>query len=185
MSPNHILDLYESLGSTQYAGEPVTQLEHAAQCGALAAAANASPPVQLAAWLHDIGHLICNLPGTPTKSGVDDQHEHEGANRLKVYWGDAVAEPVRLHVQAKRFLVSTHSHYRKQLSEDSVRSLALQGGLMSSTEMRMFQQLPYHADALRIRIWDDLAKSPDESTAQSNPMYLHQLKELMGLVGRL
>lgn len=154
----NLLALYRERGALSYQGEGVSQLQHAWQCGQLARQAGASEPLQLASWLHDVGHLLAGLDGTPTLRGVDDQHETLGANLLEALFGPAVAEPVRLHVQAKRYLVAAHPGYRDKLSIDSVRSLALQGGAMGAHEAAAFCAMPYAQDAQRLRAWDDQAK---------------------------
>lgn len=155
---NTLLALYEQGGDRVYAGESVTQLMHAWQCGRLAEKSGASASLQLASWLHDVGHLWVNLEGTPTLQGQDDGHEHIGAEVLLPVFGPAVAEPVRLHVQAKRYLVSTRETYARKLSPDSVRSLHLQGGPMALHECASFEAEPFFADAVKLRVWDDLAK---------------------------
>lgn len=156
---NSILKLYRQGGDRMYAGEPVTQLVHAWQCGRLAEKSGASASLQLASWLHDVGHLWVNAEGTPTLRGEDDAHEHVGASLLAPVFGKAVAEPVRLHVQAKRYLVTTRQSYARKLSPDSVRSFHLQGGPMSETECALFEAEPYFTDALKLRVWDDLGKN--------------------------
>jgi phosphonate degradation associated HDIG domain protein len=153
-----ILDLYRYGGDRLYAGEPVTQLEHAWQCGRLAEKSGANAALQLASWLHDLGHLWVNSPGTPTLRGEDDLHEAVAADILAPLFGSAVAEPVRLHVQAKRYLVTTNRAYAAKLSQDSTRSLGLQGGVMSAQECASFEAQPYFKDALKLRVWDDLGK---------------------------
>ena len=155
---NSILALYQQGGDLVYAGEPVTQLMHAWQCGRLAEKSGASVALQLASWLHDVGHLWVNLEGTPTLRGQNDAHEKIGAEVLLPVFGPAVSEPVRLHVQAKRYLVSTRESYARKLSPDSVRSLQLQGGLMATDECAAFEAEPFFADAVKLRVWDDLAK---------------------------
>ena len=67
-------------------------------------------------------------------------------------------EPVRLHVAAKRYLVTAEPTYAARLSPASVHTLRLQGGPMSASECAAFRQLPHAEDALRLRCWDDLAK---------------------------
>jgi predicted HD phosphohydrolase len=141
-----------------YAGEPVTQLEHAWQCGRLAEKSGASAPLQLASWLHDVGHLLVNGEGTPTLRGEDDAHELVGARLLLPLFGPAVSEPVRLHVLAKRYLVTTRESYSKKLSPDSVRSLEIQGGLMTAPACTNFEMQTFFSDALKLRVWDDLGK---------------------------
>jgi gamma-butyrobetaine dioxygenase len=69
-----------------------------------------------------------------------------------------VAEPVRLHVAAKRYLCAIEPEYRGALSAASIRTLDAQGGPFSQAEAGAFQALPHARDALRLRRWDDAAK---------------------------
>jgi predicted HD phosphohydrolase len=110
-----IADLYQEKGDLQYHGENVTQLVHAWQCGQLAKQQGASPELQMAAWLHDIGHLLTGQAGTPTVVGIDDQHQVLGSHYLAQKLPPAVVQPVALHVLAKRYLVSTNRDYQAQL----------------------------------------------------------------------
>lgn len=146
--------------SLRYSGEPVTQWEHALQTAALALQAGASAHLATAALLHDVGHLAAAdaAMGTPTLQEIDDRHEHCGAHLLGELFGEAVTAPIRLHVIAKRYLVTTTPGYGDRLSDDSRRSLALQGGPMNPTEVDAFRKQRYADDALRLRCWDDLAK---------------------------
>ncbi len=178
-SAEHIVFLYQKCGSMQYAGEPVSQIEHAWQCARHAARAGASKALQLSAWLHDVGHLIVGLEGSPTVDGVNDEHETIGAQVLSTIWGEQVAQPVRLHVMAKRFLVTTKPEYRKKLSDDSIRSLALQGGLMNPLEIDAFQKNPYSKEAILIRVWDDQSKAADRPNQLDLNQQLVALRELM------
>ena len=159
MRSDDIVALYAERGHIAYEGEGITQLQHAWQCGLLASHAGAAPALQLAAWLHDLGHLMSDLEGSPTLRGIDDGHEFKAAQALAVAFGPAVAEPVALHVLAKRCLVTLQPSYRDKLSPDSIRSLALQGGPMPADEAQAFVQLPAGRDALRLRTWDDTAKN--------------------------
>jgi len=156
-----VIDLYELKGQLQYHGEAVTQIEHAWQCGQLAKSHGVSPELQLAAWLHDIGHLLSKLDGSPTLFGKDDRHEIIGSKYLSSIFPDAVSKPIELHVDAKRFLVSTEPVYRDQLSLDSIRSLELQGGIMTMDECHHFLSKPYAAESIQLRRWDDLGKESD------------------------
>lgn len=143
----------------RYAGESVTQWEHALQTAALAVQAQASSALVAAALFHDLGHLVdAEVDATPTLAGHDDRHELVAARRLAPVFGPAVSEPVRLHVEAKRYLVATTPGYFGRLSADSVRSLALQGGPMDAAECAAFRLQPHATDALALRCWDELAK---------------------------
>lgn len=157
-SAQDLIELLHQRGDLAYDGEGISQMEHAWQCGQLARNAGATPALQLASWLHDIGHLMSSLQGTPSLNGFDDVHETVGAGVLLSLWGPDVAEPVRLHVQAKRYLVSTAPAYLEKLSPDSLRSLALQGGPMSKHECADFKSTRFAKDAQRLRAWDDLGK---------------------------
>ena len=155
---NEMLTLYVEKGGRAY-GERVTQTAHALQSAALAEAEGAAASLVAAALLHDIGHLL-----TKQADGIDDRHEHIAAGYLAKRFGPAVSEPVRLHVDAKRWLCACEPGYAAMLSSASVRSLALQGGAFSPEEAAAFLARPYAAEAIRLRRWDDLAKRPDVVT---------------------
>lgn len=163
-SVDQCLQILRDRGHSEYGGESVTQLEHGLQCALLAEQEGASHTLVSAALLHDIGHMLHNLPDDAPDSGVDDVHEELGYRYLKKIFGDAVAEPVRLHVPAKRYLCATEEGYLEQLSEPSVLSLKLQGGPMSAEEVAEFEKNPHVKDAVRLRRWDDEAKIPDLPT---------------------
>lgn len=176
-----ILALYRERGAIAYDGEGVTQLQHAWQCGRLALEAGAAPALQLAAWCHDLGHLMTGLPGSPTTEGIDDRHEMLGSRALGAVFGIAVAAPVALHVAAKRYLVTTQPHYRGTLSPDSLRSLALQGGPMTKEEVSRFESARFADDAQALRRWDDLGKQPAFGPHSADHA-LEQLADLMRAV---
>jgi phosphonate degradation associated HDIG domain protein len=157
----YLADLFQEKGDLHYEGEGVTQLAHAWQCGLLAKAEGASSELQLAAWLHDIGHLLSEKEGSPSTYGHDDRHEYVGGNYLLSIFSEEVSQPVLMHVLAKRYLVTTCSDYCEALSADSIRSLELQGGTMSKNECSQFIALPFAKDAVSLRRWDDLAKNTD------------------------
>jgi phosphonate degradation associated HDIG domain protein len=143
---------------------PIDQLEHALQCAALAEADGAEPTLVAAALLHDIGHLLHDLGDSPAARGIDDRHELRGREWLGRWFGEAVTEPVRFHVNAKRYLTATDPGYFATLSASSVRSLELQGGAFSPELAAGFIGLPYAPSAVRLRRWDEAAKLPGKST---------------------
>src|SRR5690606_32429175 len=142
-TPHEIVHLYARQGRLRYAGEPVTQLQPAWQCPQLPARAGAGPALRVAGWPRPLGPSYADDPRTPTLAGVDDRHERMGAAALRPLCGDAVAAPVALHVDAKRYLVGARPGYFARLSEESVRSLALQGGPMADEERARFESLPF------------------------------------------
>ena len=139
-------------------GEGVSQLEHALQCAACAERDGASPALITATLLHDIGHLVHDLPQDIADQGIDTQHESLGSAWLSRHFGQDVTEPVRLHVAAKRYLASTREGYFELLSPASVQSLHLQGGLMTTEGCARFAEERYAEDAVKLRQWDDEGK---------------------------
>ncbi|GAB3626590.1 phosphohydrolase [Pandoraea terrae] len=158
LSLQDIRTLFDEFGGLAYTGEPVTQLAHALQSGALAEAEGASDALVAASFLHDLGHLLNRHGETPTARGIDDLHQYFALPFLRPVFDDAVLEPIRLHVDAKRCLCAVDAEYYGKLSADSVRSLALQGGVFSREAADEFLARPYAEDALRLRRWDDKAK---------------------------
>jgi phosphonate degradation associated HDIG domain protein len=153
-----LIGLYRQKGGRAYEGEAVTQLEHALQSAYLAERAAAPPALVCAALLHDAGHLLNDQGDTPTLRGVDDLHQYVALPFLRALFPESVLGPIRLHVDAKRYLCATRSGYRDALSADSKRSLALQGGVFGREEAARFIAQPHAADAVKVRLWDDAAK---------------------------
>ncbi|MDQ2942678.1 MAG: HD domain-containing protein [Candidatus Dormibacteraeota bacterium] len=159
-----ICALYELHGSRMYSGEPVTQLEHALQSAALAEATGADAELITAALLHDLGHLLNDQGDTPTARGIDDAHQYFALPFLRGLFDDQVLEPIRLHVDAKRYLCATRPAYHDALSADSKRSLALQGGTFSAADAAVFIARPGAERAVELRLWDDAAKLAGQPT---------------------
>jgi len=160
MTLNEIEVLFERRGGEQYSGEPVTQLEHALQCAALAEAEGADDALVTAALLHHIGHLIQDFGATPTLRGIDDLHQYAALPFLRGLFAERVLGAIGAHVDAKRYLCAVRPGYLEALSADSQRSLALQGGVFDAAQAATFIGREGAVDAVRVRVWDDLAKSP-------------------------
>jgi len=158
---DEILDAFKQRGAGRYGEEGVTQIEHALQSAQLAVRANSEDRLVAAALLHDIGHILGQeqLPDD-CRENLDDKHESKGYQFLLDHFGSAVADPVRLHVVAKRYLCTKNPNYVAKLSPTSLKSYHDQGGAMSPEEMQQFEAEPCHKEALRLRHWDDAAKDP-------------------------
>ena len=168
--------LFRDHGSIAYSGEAVTQLEHALQSAQLAERAGAGDALVTAAFLHDLGHLL-NLQGdSPTERGIDDQHQYFAIPFIRPLFPPAVVEAIRLHVDAKRALCALEPEYYEALSEDSKRSLTLQGGIFTRAETEAFLAKPFAESAMRVRRWDDAAKV---AGAQTPP-----LAHYLGIIAR-
>jgi gamma-butyrobetaine dioxygenase len=180
-------ELFAGPGARDYLGEPVTIGEHMLQAGALAEAAGTEAALVAAALLHDIGHLLGEKadgppggPGgwSPAESTAEGRHGEAGARWLSRWFGEAVTEPVRLHVAAKRYLCAVDAGYFGLLSAESVRTLSVQGGPMTAAEVAAFESLPHAQDAVAVRRWDDQAKDP----AVTPPRFTHFATLLAALV---
>jgi phosphonate degradation associated HDIG domain protein len=177
LSIDDIQTLFDQHGHEQYTGEPVTQLEHALQAALLAEQNGANDELITAALLHDIGHLIQTNNSSefrstehngktlsPTQLGIDDVHQYAAIPFLRGLFSNRVLGAIQMHVDAKRYLCATRPDYFAKLSTDSVRSLAMQGGIFSSSEAAEFIQKEGADQAVQLRVWDDLAKTKDLST---------------------
>ena len=152
-----IVAAFDRRGRESY-GEGVTQLEHALQTAWLAERAGAPPALITAALLHDVGHMLHALPEDIAERGIDARHESIGSAWLSRHFGPEVSEPVRLHVEAKRYLAAAEPGYFDRLSEASKLSLRLQGGPHEPEARRRFLGQRHAEAALKVRRWDDEAK---------------------------
>lgn len=170
LSLDEIERLFAAKGDRMYSGEPVTQLQHALQSARLAEQNGASDALVVAAFLHDLGHMVNDQGDTPTLRGIDDRHEYVAVPFLHGLFDAAVLQPIRLHVEAKRYLCArgdgrmNGAAYWAALSADSKRSLELQGGIFTDAEAHAFIAQLHAESAVRLRLWDDLAKVPDAPT---------------------
>ena len=163
-----IKQLFARYGAAQYSGEPVTQLEHALQTAHFAEQSGAGDELVTACLLHDLGHLL-NEPvrdsnDTPTLHGIDDTHQYYALPFLRGLLPAAVLDAIGLHVDAKRYLCFANDSYHARLSDDSKRSLLLQGGVFDACAATAFLARPGARDAVLVRQWDDLAKQADLRT---------------------
>ncbi len=156
---DELVDLYRGESARTRYDESVTEHEHALQAAALADGQGAGDELVAAALLHDVGHLLLrDHRPIDDDLDVDLRHEQAGADALDELFGPDVAEPVRLHVAAKRYLCAVEPDYHDRLSPASVRSLAVQGGVMSPDEVAAFEAGDHADGAVRLRRWDEEAK---------------------------
>ena len=134
-------------------GERVTILDHVLQSAALAAADDAGDEMVLACLLHDLGHIL----GQAGEWGLAD-HAEVAARALQPLLSPAVVEPIRGHVQAKRYRVTVDPAYHNHLSAASKMSLTEQGGPLSPDEADAFAADVFAAEAMRLRGYDDDGK---------------------------
>ena len=159
---DEIIEIFRVKGGEDYAGEEITQLEHACQAAQLAEQQGFDDEVILAALLHDLGHLLSEDEEDDMDGfGVKD-HEAVGANFLKEKgFSEKVTTLVNSHVAAKRYLCFANKRYFENLSEASKMTLAFQGGPMTEAEAKAFEQNPLKNLIIRMRTWDEEAKLTD------------------------
>lgn len=158
---NNVFSLYQKFGDKGYIGEDITQLEHAMQAALLAEKENCGSDVVLAAFLHDIGHLLAfenknlDLMGD---LGVL-KHENVGADYLqKLGFPNKICELVRNHILTKRYLITIDNNYFNNLSDASKKTFEYQGGMCTIKEILEFEQDEYFLLNIKLREWDDKAK---------------------------
>jgi predicted HD phosphohydrolase len=150
--------------------EPVDELQHALQCATHALAADASPELVAAAFLHDVGRappVSVQFAHTP--------HEKAGAQWLEPRASAKVAWLVEAHVPAKVFLVRSDPAYVGALSVASVSSL--HGQQRDEGSLERWLAHPWWPEALQLRRWDDASKVAGAATASIEDV----LKEIAGL----
>lgn len=169
-SPEKVLTqiraLFDQHGREPYYGEDVSQCEHAAQAAELARRDGYDEEVQIAAFLHDIGHM---LPTDDPDELMDNygRRDHEGvaADWLRQRgFPDKVGILIENHVNAKRYLTYKNPAYFAALSDASIQTLAFQGGPMEANEAEAFEKNPYFDLILRMRRWDEAAKLQNHPT---------------------
>ena len=108
LSIPEVVQLLGSRATTWYGQEAVSQLDHALQCAHLAELANETPETVVAALLHDLGHMLSAdrgaVPDQDALPAKDDLHQFVALPFLRSLFPDAVLEPIKLHVDAKRYL---------------------------------------------------------------------------------
>jgi 2-amino-1-hydroxyethylphosphonate dioxygenase (glycine-forming) len=160
---DYLFDLYMNAGHAEYHGEPVSVLEHSVQSAKLAQKAKSKNYVILAAFFHDIGHLLIENEADKMAEFGHISHEKIGANKmLELGFSEKIATLILNHVQAKRYLVAKFPKYANKLSEASKETLVMQGGQMERIERETFERNPNFKNSLLLRIWDDQAKIPDQ-----------------------
>lgn len=163
LSIDDIVSLYRTAGAARYGMEAINQEQHALQCAQLAEQAGSTPELVAAALLHDLGHLVA-VDQQAGDAQKNDLHEFMALPFLHGVFGQAVLEPIRMHVDAKRYLCATVTGYWEALSPASKRSLELQGGAFEPAQAQSFIERPFAVDAVALRRWDDCAKSPTATT---------------------
>ena len=165
-------NLITEKGGESYLGEAVTMRDHMLQAAWQAENAGASDKVIAAALLHDIGHYVGEFGDDYIEKGLDNRHQLSGAKILENFFDIEVVQPVKLHVDAKRYLCAVDPDYLNELSDASIKTLALQGGPMNQAEVEEFESQPGYETAVQVRKYDDNAKDPYIST----PSIEHYLK---------
>ncbi len=175
-----IKSLFDQYGRQPYYGEDVSQFEHAAQSAELARRDGFNEEVQIAAFLHDIGHM---LPTDDPAELMDEygRRDHEGvaADWLRERgFSDRIGLLIENHVNAKRYLTWKNPTYFAALSEASLQTLTYQGGPMEEGEALVFENNLHFDLIIRMRRWDEAAKMQDFKTPDLD-YYLNYIREYL------
>ena len=140
-----------------YIGENVTISEHMIQSAMMAEKSKSKDYLVCSCLLHDYGHFILDDPDELVTKKQDGKHEDIGYEYLKKFFKREIVEPIKHHVVAKRYLARNKKYYNK-LSNASVVSLELQGGLLSRKEAESFEKEEFFKEAIKLRKFDEAAK---------------------------
>lgn len=180
-------DTLDRSGSRAYGDMDVTLSEHMLLSAAAAERAGALLHLVAAALLHDMGHFGTDFRADyntakhddMSSATIDHRHQEAGAKMLEPFFGPEVTEPIRLHVQAKRFLSTVEPGYVDALSPQAVHTLGLQGGQMSSEEVKAFKANPYFEAAVAVRRYDDAGSVPGPEGIPDFEQYRPLLENLL------
>ena len=156
---DEIINKYKTNNSL-YIGEKITISNHMIQTAMLAEKVNSPKSLICSCLLHDYGHFIIEDPNLLVSKLLDGKHEYLAFKFLSKYFKTDVVEPIKLHVEAKRYLCRDNSYFNL-LSKASKISLKLQGGIMSDEETKKFTSLKFHKEAIMLRKYDDDGKVPN------------------------
>ena len=131
--------------------------EHMIQSAMLAEKNKCSSSLVCASLLHDYGHFILDDPDKLVIKKKDGKHEDVAYRYLKKYFKKNVVEPIKIHVEAKRYLARDREYYQI-LSQASKASLHLQGGVMNEKEAKEFEKEKFFEEAIKLRKFDEKAK---------------------------
>lgn len=165
---NDIIRLFEQFGEQTYLGESVSMAGHMLQCARLAELARENDTIILASLLHDIGHFLSDHSDASGCAQQDLFHQNLGAEYLRGFFPDQIVDPVRYHVDAKRYLCAIDKDYISQLTPASIHTLRLQGGPMNAGELIEFEQRPAFQNIIKTRIYDDQGKQAQFDTPDIN-----------------
>ena len=182
-----LVDILDRRGSRAYGDKEVTLSEHMLLSAAAAEQAGALPHLVAAVLLHDVGHFGTDFHADfdttkrddMSKATIDRRHEEAGARLLEPFFGPEVTEPIRLHVQAKRYLCTEEPDYVDTLSPEAVHTYGLQGGKMSSEEIKAFKANPYFEAAVAVRRYDDAGAVPGPEGTPDFEHYRPLLENLL------
>jgi predicted HD phosphohydrolase len=155
-SCDDIVDLLQASTAVEVTVDPELHhlLDHSLQTAAVLKRSHPGDvELQIAGLVHDVGHML--------GSGDDELHGEVAAEFVQPVLGPRVAALVRLHVPAKRYLVTTEPRYRQSLDALSIVSLEHQGGEMDADEIADFASEECFADAVALRRADEAGKVPD------------------------
>lgn len=173
-----ILGLFHQHGEAAY-GEHITQNSHAIQAGLIAQAKGLDEELILAAFLHDIGHLLPATEEQKIRSMGNfgtEAHDRIGEEFLRqLGFRERLLTTIRNHVDAKRYLCFTDAAYYDTLSDASKETLRYQGGPMQMREAKDFEQSPFFSDSIVLRKIDEQAKDTTFTIKSADWDYLATL----------
>lgn len=156
-----LASLYDRHGSSDYIGEPISQLSHALQCAALAQQSRPLDHEFIAACLlHDVGELVGLDEKLSRTEWGTKSHDAIGYRFLQqLGFTQRVCDLVHEHARAKRYLCFADPQYYERLSIASKNTLVQQGGIFDANQAAAWYAQSHAPDAVALRLIDDQGKS--------------------------
>lgn len=157
-----ILRTFRTRGRRMLAGR-ISLERHALRCASLAGDAGEPDALIAACLLQNYGHLILRTAGPSRTTAWQPEADRVGPDRLAAWFNPEVVEPIRLKVDARRYLCWREPDYLRSLPIPVLEALPSFGGIMTDGEALEFEVNHHSAAAVRLQRYADLAQCHDPS----------------------
>lgn len=155
-----VFALYEVYGNERYLDNTITFLQHSSQTAHMATREGFEDEVIVAAFLHNIGSLISQLPKSQI-TNQDTSFERMGGAFLKERgFPQDVVDLIQSQLIARRYLTHKYSGFYKALSMQQQDYVLSHGGPLDPHDAIDFEKYELFRPSVRLVLWQEKAKEP-------------------------